>query len=108
MPLRELFKKEIMKTIINDFKELTYKKFIEQRYHLHLSVGAVSSFIMFFVAFEAHSKIGQSLISLVVLFIAATAWEFYREWKYLYPLDWADVRWSVYGAIIGVIIGSLI
>jgi len=94
----------MLQELKNDFSALFSKKFIEQRYHLHLSVGAAIGAVLWFITVEAYQPAARILLSTLLTGFAAVGWEFYREMVYKYKTDWADVRFSTYGGFLGCLL----
>ena len=74
--------------IVNDFKEFTLAKFISERYYLHFGISALICAFAFYPL-----AIGFFVTVLAV----------FREWYYMIKkkavFDWADIRWTAYGAV---------
>jgi uncharacterized membrane protein len=93
---------------MKDLKSLFSKDFVEQRYHYHSIGGIILGILGFLITFEAGSDFGRMLLTNVLVFIGAVGWELARGLLYNYQMDWADVRFSCYGGLIGSIIACLI
>lgn len=91
-----------------DYKSLFTKKFVEQRYHLHISVGALLGIIFWFLTIEAYYTWQRLILTNLIVFIGAVGWEIVRGLLYKYQMDWADVRFGVYGSLIGSITAVII
>ena len=91
-----------------DYASLFSSKFIEQRYHLHISVGCLLGILFWFLTIEAYYTWQRLILTNLIVFMGAVGWEFVRGLLYGYPVDWADVRFGVYGSLIGSIAMALI
>jgi len=74
--------------VVNDFKWFTWDKFIKERYYLHFGINAlICAFTVYPLA-----------VGFFVTVLAAFR-ESYYTMKNKAPFDWADIRWTAYGAI---------
>ena len=85
----------------NDYASLFSKKFVEQRYHYHLLGGALLGVLFYFLTVEAYYTWQRLILTNLIVFMGAVGWEFVRGLLYKYAVDWADVRFGVYGSLIG-------
>ena len=91
-----------------DYASLFSSKFIEQRYHLHISVGCLLGILFWFLTIEAYYTWQRLILTNLIVFMGAVGWELVRGLLYKYQMDWGDVRFSTYGAITGSIIAVFI
>lgn len=88
------------------------KKFIENRYHLHMLYGVALGLIIyaslyFIGAFEKEGWIYNSLILGFIIFVGTWVRESYFKVRQA-PFDWWDILWSAFGAIIGGLFTQLL
>lgn len=95
-----------MKFLIQDFKDMFTHKFIEQRFHYHLVVGIILGVVFWFLTIEAYYTWQRLILTNLIVFMGAVGWELVRGLLYKYKMDWADVRFGVYGSLIGSIIAA--
>ena len=74
--------------IVNDFKEFTLAKFISERYILHFSISAL------ICAFAFYPLAVGFFVTVLAVF---REWYYYSKKKAVF--DWADIRWTAYGAV---------
>lgn len=84
-----------------DYQSLFSKKFIEQRYHYHLIGGILLGVLFYYLTVEAYYAWQRLILTNLIVFMGAVGWELVRGLLYKYQMDWGDVRFSTYGAIIG-------
>lgn len=90
-----------MKYLKEDFQALFSKKFIEQRFHMHLIGGIILGVLFYYLTVEAYYTWQRLILTNLIVFMGAVGWELVRGLLYKYKMDWADVRFGVYGSLIG-------
>lgn len=90
-----------MKYIMQDFKDIFTEKFVQQRFHYHLIGGIILGVIFWFLTIEAYYTWQRLILTNLIVFMGAVGWELVRGLLYKYKMDWADVRFGVYGSLIG-------
>jgi len=85
------------------------KKFIEERWYLHLIGGAVvvTPFIWLLIKFDPSfdiGKIAQVFIAGFFAYCIGFMWEWYFAAFHEAPFDYNDIWFTVLGAIIGTIL----
>jgi len=84
--------KEFLTTIVKDFTEFTFAKFISERYYLHFFICAVISM------FSDYPLLMGVFVTGIAVFR-----EVYFHWKGA-PFSWPDIRWTYYGCVLAFII----
>ena len=84
-----------------DYDAIFTSKFVEQRYHYHLIGGILLGVLFYYLTVEAYYTYARLLLTNLIVFMGAVGWELVRGLLYGYEMDWADVRFGVYGSIIG-------
>lgn len=97
-----------MKYLKEDFQALFTSKFIEQRFHMHLIGGIILGVLFYYLTVEAYYTWQRLILTNLIVFIGAVGWELVRGLLYKYEMDWADVRFGVYGSLIGSFIIAFI
>jgi hypothetical protein len=85
------------------------KKFIEERWHLHILGGAliVTPLIWLLIKFDTSfdiGKIAQVFIAGFFGYVIGFCWEFYFAKFHEAPFDYKDIWFTVLGALIGTIL----
>jgi len=87
----------IIMPIINDFKKFTWRDFVSKGYALHAFVGYILTDIL-------NSYIPFLWIVLALIFLIGVSYEILMKIIKDYKADWADARWTFYGAVMNFIV----
>ena len=85
------------------------KKFIKERWYLHLICGAliITPLIWLLIKYDPSfdiGKFGQAVIAWFFGWILGVCWEWYNGKFHEAPFDWWDVAFTSIGAIIGTVL----